>query len=77
LQQNLPGASFTFWQWLFEIMHLMKEKQLLRIWQSGYVHGFVEKKAVTNMLAHHARKALVFYFSEKVLGAIGIAFIDC
>lgn len=77
MQQNLPGASFTFWQWLFEIMRLTKEKELLRIWNGGYVHGFLEKKDVTNMLAHHPCKALVFYFSERVLGAIGIAFIDC
>ncbi|XP_038642507.1 signal transducer and activator of transcription 5B-like isoform X2 [Scyliorhinus canicula] len=74
-KENLPGRTFTFWQWFDGVMELTK-KHLKDYWNNGLIHGFVSKQYANRLLNQRVNGTFLLRFSDSEIGGITIAWID-
>lgn len=70
----LPERSFTFWDWVYAIIKLIRE-QLQHLWKDNLIMGFVHKKCAEEMLLNCAPGTFLLRFSDSSLGGITIAWV--
>uniref|UniRef100_H2MH80 Signal transducer and activator of transcription n=1 Tax=Oryzias latipes TaxID=8090 RepID=H2MH80_ORYLA len=73
-RENLPGRSFTFWQWFDGVVELMK-KHLKPHWNDGAILGFVNKQQAQDMLMSKPNGTFLLRFSDSEIGGITIAWV--
>uniref|UniRef100_UPI00398F1A89 signal transducer and activator of transcription 5B-like isoform X2 n=1 Tax=Pristiophorus japonicus TaxID=55135 RepID=UPI00398F1A89 len=74
-KENLPGRTFTFWQWFDGVMELTK-KHLKEYWNNGLILGFVSKQYANRLLNQRVNGTFLLRFSDSEIGGITIAWID-
>lgn len=74
-KENLPGRTFTFWQWFDGVMELTK-KHLKEYWYNGLIIGFVSKQYANRLLNLRMNGTFLLRFSDSEIGGITIAWID-
>ncbi|XP_059812313.1 signal transducer and activator of transcription 5B-like isoform X1 [Hypanus sabinus] len=74
-KENLPGRTFTFWQWFDGVMELTK-KHLKDYWNNGLILGFVSKQYALRLLNQQVNGTFLLRFSDSEIGGITIAWID-
>ncbi|XP_078287611.1 signal transducer and activator of transcription 5B-like isoform X2 [Rhinoraja longicauda] len=74
-KENLPGRTFTFWQWFDGVMELTK-KHLKEYWNNGLILGFVSKQYANRLLNQRMNGTFLLRFSDSEIGGITIAWID-
>ncbi|XP_078057301.1 signal transducer and activator of transcription 5B-like isoform X2 [Mustelus asterias] len=74
-KENLPGRTFTFWQWFDGVMELTK-KHLKDYWNNGLILGFVSKQYANILLNQRVNGTFLLRFSDSEIGGITIAWID-
>ncbi|XP_078390868.1 signal transducer and activator of transcription 5B-like isoform X1 [Cetorhinus maximus] len=74
-KENLPGRTFTFWQWFDGVMELTK-KHLKDYWNNGLILGFVSKQYANRLLNQRVNGTFLLRFSDSEIGGITIAWID-
>ncbi|XP_067832555.1 signal transducer and activator of transcription 5B-like isoform X2 [Heptranchias perlo] len=74
-KENLPGRTFTFWQWFDGVMELTK-KHLKDYWNNGLILGFVSKHYANRLLNQQVNGTFLLRFSDSEIGGITIAWID-
>ncbi|XP_069762495.1 signal transducer and activator of transcription 5B-like isoform X1 [Narcine bancroftii] len=74
-KENLPGRTFTFWQWFDGVMELTK-KHLKDYWNNGLILGFVSKQYANRLLNQRVNGNFLLRFSDSEIGGITIAWID-
>ncbi|PAV62272.1 hypothetical protein WR25_05740 isoform B [Diploscapter pachys] len=75
LQQNLrEDANFSFWEWFFSIMQLIKQK-LLKFWDEGWLVGFISKNDASQAMLMCEQNSFLMRFSDTLTGAISIGFV--
>uniref|UniRef100_A0A3Q2CPG1 Signal transducer and activator of transcription n=1 Tax=Cyprinodon variegatus TaxID=28743 RepID=A0A3Q2CPG1_CYPVA len=74
-RENLPGRSFTFWQWFDGVVELMK-KHLKPHWNDGAILGFVNKQQAQDMLLSKPNGTFLLRFSDSEIGGITIAWTE-
>jgi hypothetical protein len=67
------GVNFSFWDWLYQNMLLIKAK-LLPYWEHGYLLGFISKEQAANVLLRNEHASFLLRFSDSLAGAVSIAF---
>lgn len=72
-KDNLPRWSFTFWEWFWAVMKLMKD--LKHHWNDGCIMGFVTKTESQDMLMSKPNGTFLLRFSDSELGGITIAWV--
>ena len=45
----LPDRNFTFWEWFYAAMRLIRE-HLCKLWNQNYIFGFIDKVSAENLL---------------------------
>ncbi|XP_061565284.1 signal transducer and activator of transcription 5B-like isoform X1 [Cololabis saira] len=73
-RENLPGRSFTFWQWFDGVVELMK-KHLKPHWNDGAILGFVNKQQAQDLLLSKPNGTFLLRFSDSEIGGITIAWV--
>uniref|UniRef100_A0AAY4D8T2 Signal transducer and activator of transcription n=1 Tax=Denticeps clupeoides TaxID=299321 RepID=A0AAY4D8T2_9TELE len=73
-RENLPGRTFTFWQWFDGVMELMK-RHLRAHWNDGAILGFVNKQQAQDMLMSKPNRTFLLRFSDSEIGGITIAWV--
>ncbi|CAJ0937190.1 unnamed protein product, partial [Mesorhabditis belari] len=68
---NLHGTNFSFWDWFYSIMCLVKQK-LLKYWEDGWCIGFITKQDANDILKQGP--AFLLRFSDSQMGAVSIGF---
>uniref|UniRef100_A0A3B3S7Z4 Signal transducer and activator of transcription n=1 Tax=Paramormyrops kingsleyae TaxID=1676925 RepID=A0A3B3S7Z4_9TELE len=74
-KDNLPGKSFSFWEWLDSIVELIK-KYLHAIWIDGCIMGFVSKDRELALLKDKEPGTFLLRFSESHLGGITFTWVE-
>uniref|UniRef100_V9KH47 Signal transducer and activator of transcription n=1 Tax=Callorhinchus milii TaxID=7868 RepID=V9KH47_CALMI len=74
-KENLPGRTFTFWQWFDGVMELTK-RHLKDYWNNGLILGFVSKQYSSYVLNCCENGTFLLRFSDSEIGGITIAWID-
>lgn len=74
-KDELPGFPFTFWQWFYKIMKLIKER-LLEPWNADLIEGFISKAATTEKLQSRPPGTFLLRFSDSIIGAITISYVN-
>uniref|UniRef100_A0AAY4D8F4 Signal transducer and activator of transcription n=1 Tax=Denticeps clupeoides TaxID=299321 RepID=A0AAY4D8F4_9TELE len=74
-RENLPGRTFTFWQWFDGVMELMK-RHLRAHWNDGAILGFVNKQQAQDMLMSKPNRTFLLRFSDSEIGGITIAWSE-
>lgn len=74
-KDRLPGRDFTYWEWLYAAMKLIRHC-LASIWQKGYVEGFIHKSTAEAKLLPCQNGTFLLRFSDSELGAISIAYVE-
>lgn len=72
-KDSLPRFNFTFWEWFWAVMRLMKDLKLH--WNDGYIMGFVTKTESQDMLMSKPNGTFLLRFSDSELGGITIAWV--
>jgi signal transducer and activator of transcription 5B len=73
-QEHLrTDIAFSFWEWLFSIMQLIKAK-LMVFWDKAYLTGFISKEQASTALKSSAQPSFMLRFSDSQTGAVSIAF---
>ncbi|PAV84840.1 hypothetical protein WR25_10088 isoform A [Diploscapter pachys] len=74
-KQNLrEDANFSFWEWFFSIMQLIKQK-LLKFWDEGWLVGFISKNDASQAMLMCEQNSFLMRFSDTLTGAISIGFV--
>ncbi|KNC47249.1 Stat5.1 [Thecamonas trahens ATCC 50062] len=71
-KDNLRNRSFTFWEWFYAIVELVR-KHLAGPWIDGLVVGFVSKSAASEALMHQPRGTFLMRFSDSELGGVSVS----
>ncbi|KAG4074001.1 hypothetical protein HA402_014206 [Bradysia odoriphaga] len=71
----LLGRKFTFWQWFYSAMKLVKN-HAQEAWSDGFIVGFINKQETIAKLQHCQAGTFLVRFSESELGGISIAWVD-
>lgn len=72
-KDSLPRFNFTFWEWFWAVMRLMKD--LKHHWNDGSIMGFVTKTESQDMLMSKPNGTFLLRFSDSELGGITIAWV--
>ena len=74
-KEALPDRNFTFWEWFHRIL-LLTQQHLNKLWQKGFVMGFISKPLAEQMLldSQHSGTFLL-RFSDSELGGVTIAYV--
>lgn len=67
------NGEFSFWHWFFDIMALIKQK-LLRLWDDGFVKGFIGRAAAEDLLLAQSQPCFLLRFSDSQVGGLSISF---
>ncbi|CAB3410037.1 unnamed protein product [Caenorhabditis bovis] len=67
-------VQFSFWEWFFSIMQLIKQK-LLKFWDEGWLVGFISKHDASVIMVNNRRPCFLIRFSDSQTGAISIGFL--
>ncbi len=70
----LPGRKFTFWEWFYSVMKLVKN-HVQEAWTDGFIIGFIDKQQTIEKLQHCEVGTFLVRFSESELGGISIAWV--
>lgn len=73
-KDSLPKWNFTFWEWFWQVMKLMKD-HLKHPWNDGSIMGFVTKTESQDMLMSKPNGTFLLRFSDSELGGITIAWV--
>ncbi|VDN29503.1 unnamed protein product [Gongylonema pulchrum] len=74
-QQNLrDDVNFSFWEWFFAIMQLIKHK-LLKFWDEGWLIGFISKQKASSQMVSAPHSTFLLRFSDTQTGAVSIGFV--
>ncbi|MFH4980014.1 hypothetical protein AB6A40_006723 [Gnathostoma spinigerum] len=74
-KQNMrDDVNFSFWEWLFAIMQLIKQK-LLKFWDEGWLIGFVSKQDASAKMVNAPHPTFLLRFSDTQTGAVSIGFV--
>lgn len=71
----LPGRKFTFWEWFYSIMQLIRN-HVQSAWTDGSIIGFIDRRQTIEKLQHCRAGTFLLRFSESELGGISIAVTD-
>ncbi|VDK71707.1 unnamed protein product [Onchocerca ochengi] len=75
LKQNLrDDVNFSFWEWFFAIMQLIKHK-LLKFWDEGWLIGFISKQDASSQMVRAPHPTFLLRFSDTQTGAVSIGFV--
>uniref|UniRef100_A0A0K0E9H8 Signal transducer and activator of transcription n=1 Tax=Strongyloides stercoralis TaxID=6248 RepID=A0A0K0E9H8_STRER len=76
-KQNIrEDVNFSFWEWFFCIMQLIKQK-LLRFWDEGWLIGFISKRDASQKMMNSPYSTFLLRFSDTVTGSVSIGFVCC
>lgn len=74
-KQNLrEDVNFSFWEWFFLIMQLIKQK-LLKFWDDGWLVGFISKQEASERMLMCQNPTFLLRFSDTQTGAVSIGFV--
>ncbi|KAL7073899.1 hypothetical protein ACQ4LE_006523 [Meloidogyne hapla] len=74
-KQNLrEDVNFSFWEWFFLIMQLIKQK-LLKFWDDGWLVGFISKHEASERMLMCHNPTFLLRFSDTQTGAVSIGFV--
>ncbi|VIO87448.1 Uncharacterized protein BM_BM6729 [Brugia malayi] len=74
-KQNLrDDVNFSFWEWFFAIMQLIKHK-LLKFWDEGWLIGFISKQDASSQMVRTPHPTFLLRFSDTQTGAVSIGFV--
>ena len=74
-KETLPDRNFTFWEWFYRIL-LLTSNHMQRLWQEGFIMGFVTKQAVEKLLMQDPiGGTFILRFSDSELGGVTIAYV--
>lgn len=77
LKDQLRSRNFTFWEWFYKHMDLIKST-LKREWIEGSINGFMERADAQKMLMACASGTFLIRFSEGEPGGVSVAWVtDC
>lgn len=71
LREDVP---FSFWEWFFSIMQLIKQK-LLKYWDEGWCLGFISKQRASELMQEQPHCTFMLRFSDTQTGAVSIGFV--
>ncbi|CAN99759.1 Signal transducer and activator of transcription 1 [Caenorhabditis elegans] len=71
MRDDLP---FSFWEWFFSIMQLIKQK-LLKFWDEGWCIGFISKNDASQSMMMCQHSSFLLRFSDSQTGAVSIGFV--
>lgn len=74
-QDKLRGRKFSFWEWFYANTRLIGD-HLTKLWNGGYIVGFVNRKQTREMLVTCTPGTFLITFSASVLGGVTINWID-
>ncbi|XP_055848929.1 signal transducer and transcription activator-like isoform X2 [Episyrphus balteatus] len=74
-KDELTGFPFTFWEWFYYTIKLIKER-LLEPWNADLIEGFISKKATTEKLQSRPPGTFLLRFSDSIKGAITISYVN-
>ncbi|CAL2038733.1 unnamed protein product [Caenorhabditis brenneri] len=66
--------GFSFWEWFFSIMQLIKQK-LLKFWDEGWCIGFISKHDAAQQMMLCQHPSFLLRFSDTLTGAVSIGFV--
>ncbi|ULT93174.1 hypothetical protein L5515_010141 [Caenorhabditis briggsae] len=66
--------AFSFWEWFFSIMQLIKQK-LLKYWDEGWCIGFISKHDASQSMCMLPNTSFLLRFSDTQTGAVSIGFV--
>uniref|UniRef100_A0A915DDR3 Signal transducer and activator of transcription n=1 Tax=Ditylenchus dipsaci TaxID=166011 RepID=A0A915DDR3_9BILA len=67
-------VNFSFWEWFFLIMQLIKQK-LLKFWDEGWLIGFISKNDASQRMLMAPTSTFLLRFSDTQTGAVSIGFV--
>jgi len=73
-KEALPDRDFTFWEWFHRIL-LLTQQHLSKLWQKGFVMGFISKPLAEQMLLEKHSGTFLLRFSDSELGGVTIAYV--
>ncbi|VDK77771.1 unnamed protein product [Litomosoides sigmodontis] len=74
-KQNLrDDVNFSFWEWFFAIMQLIKHK-LVKFWDEGWLIGFISKQHASSQMVMAPHPTFLLRFSDTQTGAVSIGFV--
>jgi signal transducer and activator of transcription 5B len=73
-KEALPDRNFTFWEWFHRIL-LLTQQHLSKLWQKGFVMGFISKPLAEQMLLEKQSGTFLLRFSDSELGGVTIAYV--
>ncbi|KAM3725935.1 Signal transducer and activator of transcription [Dirofilaria immitis] len=74
-KQNLrDDVNFSFWEWFFAIIQLIKHK-LLKFWDEGWLIGFISKQDASSQMVGAPHPTFLLRFSDTQTGAVSIGFV--
>lgn len=73
-RDNLPGHTFTFWQWFYAVMELCKSRYVQPHWNQGAITGFIGKGECQRQLLESNPGTFMLRFSDSKLGGISTAY---
>ncbi|XP_034103397.1 signal transducer and transcription activator-like [Drosophila albomicans] len=71
----LPECRFTFWEWFYSVMRLIKN-HLMPLWKANLITGFFTKDRTQCELHCAEPGTFLLRFSESKLGGISIAYVN-
>ncbi|XP_055901932.1 signal transducer and transcription activator-like [Eupeodes corollae] len=74
-KDELTGYNFTFWEWFYHTVKLIKER-LLEPWNADLIEGFISRKATTERLQSREPGTFLLRFSDSSKGAITISYVN-
>ena len=72
-RENMPGRTFTFWQWFDSVMALMKHKLCVNYWNDHAVVGFIDRRECEQILQSQPHGTFLMRFSDSELGALSVS----
>lgn len=73
-RDNLPGHTFTFWQWFYSVLELTKSRYVQPHWNSATIEGFISKQECQQLLLQKGAGTFMLRFSDSKLGGISTAY---
>jgi len=73
-RDNLPGHTFTFWQWFYSVLELTKSRYIQPHWNSTAIEGFISKSECQQLLLQKGPGTFMLRYSDSKLGGISTAY---
>lgn len=73
-KRSLPMRSFTFFEWFYKILVLVRE-ELLTLYRDDLIHGFISSQLAEQQLLQCVDGTFLIRFSETYCGAISVAYV--